>query len=111
MRAYQIDELTPEDVRKIDEALADRGLAGPISGIHYLPVPDDLLSAEQRGHLPRCGPYFLPLETGDGWIRLEFLVRARSILRCSCIAYASPGIRSHMTAWLDALLAELGITA
>lgn len=109
MRAYTVDELQEEDVKRIEEHLTRKGWTGSISGIYYVPVPQDLLSEEQRAHLDACGPFFLPLETGDTWVRLELLVRARQILRCSCIAYAHPALREHMIGVLDGLIRELDI--
>lgn len=109
MRAYTIDELTPEDVSRIEDRLNRNGWTGSIKGMYYVPIPEDLLGPEQREHLEACGPFFLPLETGDGWVRLEFLVRARQILRCSCVAYANPSLRERMIDDLDTLIKELDI--
>lgn len=109
MRAYAIDELSREDVEKIEQRLAHKGWTGSLSGIYYVPVPEELLGPEQREHLESCGPFFLPLETGDTWVRLELLVRARKILRCSCIAYANPQLRERMINDLDSLIRDLDI--
>ena len=109
MRSYFIDELAPEDVKRIKANLAHKGLAGSLEGIYYLPVPEALLSPEQKEHLAACGPFIMPLETGDDWVRLEMLVRARAILRCSCVAYAHPALREHMIDSLDALIKDLDI--
>jgi len=109
MRAYQIDELTREDVEKIEARLVQKGWTGSIRGMFYVPIPEEFLGEEQREHLDSCGPFFLPLETGDGWIRLELLVRARQILRCSCVAYANGAMREHMIDTLDILVRELDI--
>lgn len=109
MRAYLIDELSREDVEKIEARLVQKGWTGAIKGIYYVPVPEQYLNPEQKEHLEACGPYFLPLETGDTWVRLELLVRARQILRCSCVAYANPAMREHMIDTLDSLVRELDI--
>ncbi|WP_243312882.1 hypothetical protein [Fundidesulfovibrio agrisoli] len=109
MRVYQIDELTREDVEKVEARLVQKGWTGSIKGMYYVPIPEEFLGPEQREHLESCGPFFLPLETGDGWIRLELLVRARQILRCSCVAYANAAMREHMIDSLDVLVRELDI--
>ncbi|WP_243367953.1 hypothetical protein [Fundidesulfovibrio soli] len=109
MRVYQIDELTREDVEKIEARLVQKGWTGSIKGMYYVPIPEEFLGPEQSEHLESCGPFFLPLETGDGWIRLELLVRARKILRCSCVAYANASLREHMIDSLDLLVRELDI--
>jgi len=109
MRAYTVDELYDEDVAKIGECLARKGWSGPVTGMYYVPIPDDLLGPEQREHSESCGPFFLPLEIGDNWVRLEFLVRSRQILRCSCVAYANSRLREDMINGLDNLIKSLDI--
>lgn len=109
MRYYLIDELYEEDVKRIESALKEQGYAGGVEGIFYLPVPEDMLTDEQREHLGQCGPYILSLETGETWLKMELLVRARKILRCSCLAYAAPALRAHMIDFLDRFIRELDI--
>uniref|UniRef100_A0A7C3W7T5 Uncharacterized protein n=1 Tax=Fundidesulfovibrio putealis TaxID=270496 RepID=A0A7C3W7T5_9BACT len=109
MRAYTIDELTEQDVERIADRLNQKGWTGSITGMYYMPIPDDMLGPEQLEHKDSCGPFFLPLETGDTWVRLEMLVRARQILRCSCICYAAPRLREYMIDTLDSLIRELDI--
>jgi len=109
MRYYLIDELYQEDVQRIENTLNERGLAGGVEGIWYLPVPEDMLTAEQREHLDQCGPYMLALETGETWLKMELLVRARNRLRCSCLSYAESQLRAHMIDFLDRFIRELDI--
>lgn len=109
MRAYTIDELSDEDVATIEDRMNQKGWTGSLKGIYYVPIPEEFLGQEQQEHMESCGPFFLPLETGDGWVRLELLVRARQILRCSCVAYANPGLREHMIGAIDSLIRELDI--
>lgn len=109
MRYYSLDELQPAEMARLKAALAQRGCAGAIEDIYYYPVPEADLTPEQRDHLTDCGPYVLALETGEDWLRLELLVRAKGRLRCGCIAYAAPEVRARAMAWVDALLRELDI--
>jgi hypothetical protein len=51
----------------------------------------------------------MAVETGRDWVRLELLVRAKRILRCACIAYATPEQQEYMISYLENLLTELGI--
>ena len=114
MRIYAIEELYTADAKRIAKALTDRGLAGPLDGIFYLPVPPELYSDEQREHADECGPYIMALElverVEESDLRLELLVRARGKLRCSCIAYATPAQRTHMMDFLDRFIRELDIS-
>ncbi len=109
MRSYYIDELEPENVKKIEAALGDKGYAGAIDAIYFLPLPDDLLSDVQRAHQAECGPFFLALETGEDWIKLELLVRCKGKIRCSCIAYAEPRQREWLIDYLDGFIRSLDI--
>lgn len=115
MRAYLVDELSPQSLKTIAQALADKGFTGPIEDIYFLPLPEDLLDDEQREHAAECGPYVLPIETlspevGECGVRLEFLVRARNKLRCSCVKYASPGQRDFGIRFLDDFIRSLDIS-
>ena len=109
MRSYFIDELLPQDVARIEEALTLKGYAGGLSGIYFLPIPQELYNAEQVEHAAECGPYCLAIETGTDWLKLELLVRGRGKLRCSCIAYCEPEARNAMIDRLDKLIRELDI--
>lgn len=111
MRSYFLDELYPEHLALLAQALAEKGMSGSLDGLFFLPVPEELLDAEQVEHMAECGPYALALEVGDEWARLEFLVRARGKLRCSCVRYANAGQRAYAMDWLDTLLRGLDIPA
>lgn len=108
MRLYVVEDLQPDYLKRLQTALEERKLSGSVEGIFWLPVPEQMLSDIQREHAS-CGPHAMALELGPSWLRLELLVRARSIIRCSCIHYASPELRAQMIDWLDTLLKELDI--
>ena len=109
MRIYSVEDLDPQQMQRVEHNLQSKGLAGSLDGIFWMPLPKDLLSAEQKEHSGECGPHAMALESGEGWLRMELLVRSRGKLRCSCIAYATPGQREHMIDYLDNLLRELDI--
>lgn len=111
MRTYLIEDLYPEDLAKIVQRLNALNLAGPLDGIFYLPLPEDLLGEEQRAHLGECGPFILALEAVDEpcSLKLELLVRAQGKLRCSCVTYATAPQREYAMDRLDALIRELDI--
>ncbi len=109
MRYYLIDELDQGKIDKIKNALDSRQLRGSIEDIYYIPVPNTLLTEEQKAHINECGPYIMALETGDDWLKMELLVRARNKIRCSCITYADPVVREHLMAFVDEFIKELDI--
>ena len=109
MRCYMVDEVSSEDVRKMEQRLLEMGLQGGLPGIFKLPVPKDMLSDVCMEHFNQCGPYYMALETNEGWIKLEFLVRSEEKIRCACVGYALPELRLHMINYLDSLLEDLKV--
>ena len=111
MRTYYINEVRPEDIRRLKRYLDQNGHSAPIEDIFWFEVPHELLTETQQEHAPECGPYVFPLETGDTWLMLELLVRPRNVLHCSCMAYAANRQRAHVIQRLDAILLELDIAS
>lgn len=109
MRNYTIDELEPEAVGRIAKALDSRGMNASMDGMYWLELPTALLSDLQREHAPQCGPFCLGIEVLEDGVQMELLVRARQILRCDCVAYATPEQRAYAMDELDRTLRELDI--
>lgn len=109
MRCYLIEDLEPVHVERLEKKLADMGMAASMQGLFWIDVPRELLSPEQKDHADECGPHSFGLETGDDWIKLELLARARGKIRCSCIAYATAEQRAQVMDFLDNLLKDLDI--
>lgn len=111
MRTYVIDEIMPEHMPLIQERLDSMELGAPgMPGLYWLPVPADMLSEIQVEHQESCGPHCMALELGEGYLRLELLVRARNMLRCACIAYAGPKLERHMMDYIDSMMTDLGFS-
>lgn len=110
MRQYVIDQLSREERANIESFLKRTLKTGPVDGIYWLGVPDDLLSPVQRDH-EECGPFFLAVELEDEAICFELLVRSQSNLHCSCIAYATPAQRDFVMRFVDNLVQEERIQA
>lgn len=115
MRTYLVEDIADNDFKKIVAAFDQLELNGPIEGIYYLPLPEELLQPEQKEHLGECGPYFMALETvqtphEEHHIKLELLVRGRNKIRCSCVTYATPAQRKHMIDYLDKFIEELEVS-
>jgi hypothetical protein len=109
MRTYNIEELDPEQISKVKRYLDREGYQSPLDDIYWFELPNRLLTQEQDNHSEYCGPYFLSVETGQTWLKLELLVRARKKFRCSCIAYATPEQRHFGIELLDQTLKNLDI--
>ncbi len=114
MRTYLIEDINNADLKKVMDAFEEMALRGPLEGIYYLPLPEELLQPEQKEHQEECGPYFMALEAVEGvsenQLRLELLVRGRKKIRCSCVTYATSAQRAHMIEYLDQFMDELEIS-
>ena len=110
MRFMEIDELSPMERDNIESWLKRNLAPGPLPGLFWLAVPDELLEEEQSGH-PTHGPFRFSLELGRDSLRLEFLIRNSAALHCSCTAYASNRQRHFALETLDRMLSEEMIRA
>ena len=110
MRQFLIDQLSREERANIDSYLKRALKPGPLAGLYWLPVPDDLLAAAQQGHAA-CAPFYLAVMLEEEALRFELLVRSKTNLHCSCIAHATPAQRDFVLAFADQLLQEEKIRA
>ena len=110
MRQYVIDELSALERDNLDSYLKRTLKPGPMLGIYWFVLPDDLLSQAQQGH-DSCGPFYLAVELTDSRLCFEFLVRSTTNLHCSCIAHATPVQRQFILDFIDKMLIEEMIQA
>ncbi|UZP68352.1 hypothetical protein N1030_05080 [Desulfovibrio mangrovi] len=108
MRLYVLEDLTAEDLKKVQGHLDAMELSGGMPGIYWLPLPKDMLNEVQLEHT-ECAPHCMALEIVGDSLRMELLVRARNKLRCDCVSYPSPELRAHMIQYMDDMLKDLGI--
>jgi hypothetical protein len=105
MRQFVIDELSPLERDNLDSYLKRSLKPGPLEGIYWLVLPEDLLSETQRSH-EACGPFHLGVELEEKRLCFELLVRSTSNLHCACIAYATKAQRQFVLDFVDRMLAE-----
>lgn len=110
MRQLLIDELQKPEMERLTASLARCTTPGPIEGLFWLPVPQDLLAKTQLEHQD-CGPFHFAIDLGEDSIRFEMLVRAKATLHCNCTAYATSGQRDFLLNFVDRLLREEDIRA
>lgn len=110
MRQYVIDQLSREERANIESFLKRTLKPGPMRGIFWIEVPQDLLSGEQLTH-DECGPYFFGVELGEEAVVFELLIRSQTNLHCSCIAYATMAQRDFVLRFIDRMLDEEKIRA
>jgi hypothetical protein len=105
MRQFVIDELSTLERDNLDSYLKRSLKSGPLEGIYWLVLPEDLLSETQRGH-EACGPFYLGVELAEKRLCVELLVRSSANLHCTCIAYATNAQRQFLLDFIDRMLAE-----
>jgi len=105
MRQFMVDQLTRQERDNIDSYLKRTLKAGPLEGLYWMTVPDDLLAEGQQGHA-ECGPFYVAVEIEEEAVRFELLVRSQTNLHCSCIAYATPAQRDFILRFMDTMLDE-----
>ena len=110
MRQFVIDELSPMERDNLDSFLKRTLTPGPMVGLYWLMLPDDLLSGDQQGH-DDCGPFYMAVDLDNTRICFEMLVRSKTNLHCSCIAYATPVQRQFVLDFIDRMLTEEQINA
>lgn len=106
MRQFVIDELSPMERDNIDSYLKRTIRNGPMIGLYWLQVPEDLLSATQLEHKEQHGPYHLGVELTNTAVTFELLVRSQFNLHCHCIAHATAAQRQFVLDFIDKMVEE-----
>jgi hypothetical protein len=110
MRQYVIDELSPLERDNLDSFLKRTLKPGPMTGIFWLELPDDLYAQAQQEHR-ECGPFYFAVDLDQKRLCFEFLVRSTTNLHCTCIAYATTAQRQFVLDFIDRMLDEERIRA
>ena len=108
MKQYVIDELRPDDYRRIKAYLDQKFGESALDSIYWVPLETGLYDETQKEHTG-CQPYYFALELDTGRLACELLVRTKNRIRCQCIAYASAEQRNWLMNSVDAFLNELEI--
>lgn len=105
MRQYVIDEISLNDIKTISDYLKIAARESPLPGLFWVDLPEDLLTPLQYGHQD-CKPFCFSIETGEDFVKFEFLVRSRQTLRCDCNGYANKAQRDFILNFADKMLSE-----
>jgi hypothetical protein len=106
MKQYVVDELRPDDHRKLKDFLDTHFAAPGFSGLYWVPLDEQFYADIQKSHL-NCQPYYFALELTSERLACEMLVRTNNRIRCQCIQYATEIQRNWLMqvvdAWFDRL--------
>ncbi len=106
MRQYLLDEISRSDYNRLRDYLTEHAQASGLQDVWWVDLPADLLSPEQFEHQD-CQPFRFAVELGDDFVRVEFLIRSKNTMRCSCIGYATRQQRDFILAFTDRLVDDL----
>ncbi len=110
MRQIVIDELSPMERDNIDSYLKRLLKMGPMIGLYWLVLPEELYSEKQQGH-DDCSPFYLGVEVEQQRVRFELLVRSEANLHCTCIAHANTVQRQFVLDFIDKMVEKEHIRA
>jgi hypothetical protein len=110
MKQYVIDELRPDDYRKLKRHLEARHAVAGFDGLYWLPLGEQMLEAVQVQHSD-CQPFYFALELFPDRLTCELLVRTNQRSRCQCIQYASERQRNWLVQAVDSIFEMLEIRA
>lgn len=108
MKQYVIDQLRPSDHRQILDFLDRTAERTALDGIYWVDLPEELCEPVQREH-SRCWPHYFAVNLEFDQVAFELLIRSKQVLRCNCIAYATPRQREFILRFADDMLEELNI--
>ncbi|NLJ26505.1 MAG: hypothetical protein GX433_00625 [Deltaproteobacteria bacterium] len=108
MKQYVFDQLRESDHDLINEFLHKNADKTMMSEIFWVNLPEDLYTPVQKEH-SKCHPFYFAVNLSKNSVAFEFLIRSRQILRCNCIAYATPAQRDYIMEFGDRMLEDLKI--
>ena len=105
MRSYLVDEISPSDIKKINEFLDRNAIKSPLEKLYWIQLPANLLSDIQTQHT-RCQPHAFSIELGHDHIKLEFFIRSLKNMSCLCQAYCTPQQRNFILGLTDNMITD-----
>ncbi len=106
MKQYVIDQLRDSDFHQIKAFLDETAETASLDGIYWMDLPPECYSPMQREH-SQCQPFYFAIHLTWNEVAFEFLIRSRQVIRCQCIAYASPQQRDHIIRFADRMIEQL----
>lgn len=108
MKSYTIDELRFQDFDKIATYAREHFDPSGVEGLYWIPLDEDILNDAQQRH-NACKPFCFAVEVDTARVTCELLVRTRSAIRCSCMAYADEKQRNWLIRLIDGIFEALEI--
>ncbi|MFO7838758.1 MAG: hypothetical protein R6X08_04575 [Desulfosalsimonadaceae bacterium] len=110
MKQYVIDELQPRDHERIKSYLESVCGTAELDNLYWLALDESLYTRTQAAHT-ECQPFYAAIRLESSAVGVEFLIRTKNRIRCSCMAYATAEQAKWLMAQLDGMLDQLEIRA
>jgi len=108
MKHYVIDELRPDDNKKLKAYLDETFNSSNIDGIYWIPIDQEYLTDIQTEHT-ECQPFYFAIELNPDILACELLVRTKNRVRCDCISYTTERQLSWFIRFVDSIFDKLEI--
>jgi len=108
MKQYVIDELRPDDYKKLKAYLDESFNSSDIDRIYWIPLDQENFTDIQAEHT-ECQPFYFAIELNPDILACELLVRTKSRVRCDCISYATEKQLNWLIRFVDGVLDKLKI--
>ncbi|MBT8351296.1 MAG: hypothetical protein KJO26_08700 [Deltaproteobacteria bacterium] len=108
MKQYVIDELRPDDHKKLKAYLEENLNSSDLDGIYWIPLEQKDLTDVQAGHID-CQPFYFAIELKPETLACELLIRTKSRVRCECIRYATSRQLRWLVRFVDGIFDKLKI--
>ncbi len=108
MKQYLIDDLRPDDIKRLESGLRESFGDPTLGNIYWVQLDNSILTQLQKTHID-CHPHVFALELGKDYLSCELLVRIKKNIKCDCMAYANSVQREWLIKRIDSIFDKLGI--
>ena len=108
MKQYVVDELRPDDYKKVKAYLDEKFDSSDIDGLYWITIDQENLTDIQAEHT-ECQPFYFAIELKPDIMACELLIRTKRRVRCDCISYATEKQLSRLIRFVDGIFDKLEI--
>jgi hypothetical protein len=108
MRAYLIDEISPPDMKRINDFFKETALSSNLEGVYWVKLPHDFLNSTQFEHR-QCQPHVFAVELGSDFFKLELFIRSLNGMQCTCPGFCNDKQMHYIFNFVHGMIEQLGI--
>ena len=108
MRQLLIDELSSQDVDKLNQWLMENARKSSMDGLYWVELAPDLLDSGQF-ECKADHPFSFAVEVGDSWAKFEFLIRSNTNMSSRHVKYAGLAQQKFILDFSARIIKELDL--